>query len=1070
MPVCAACGRDNPPPARFCMWCSSPLQDSFVQGRARKTVTVVFCDVVGSTPMADRFDPEAVRTVMTRFFERMRSVLEHHGGTVEKYIGDAVMAVFGIPTLHEDDAVRAVRAAAEMRLALAALNDELEGTVGLTIATRTGVNTGEVVVDESRTGPVIVGDAVNVAARLQQSAPPGGILLGRDTYALVRDVVRVGDASALVMKGKGAPVTAFPLLELTRGVRDITLRAEPSLVGRVEELGVLNSVFDETVRGRTCRVVVVVGDAGVGKSRLASEFVRALGADVVAVTGRCLPYGEGITFWPIAEVVWQLGGIDVDDPRDAALAKLSALLEGAEDAELLFERVAAVTGLAATTAAMQETFWAIRRLLEWAGRGRPLVLVVDDLQWAEPTLLDLVGYLVRSCREAPILLLCLARNDLLEEHPDRLTQLPFASTLHLAPFGDRETTQLIDDLLDGDRLDPGLRNRIAEAGGGNPLFVEEILQMLRDYDLLDTEVPVGATMTVPPTIHALLAARLDRLSPDERTVIRAAAVIGQVFWWGAVLDLVPDDGLLDVGSVLQALVRRDLIAPDRSAFVGEDAFRFHHLLIQETAYREIPKEVRADLHARSATWLETMAGDRIGEYEAILAYHHEQAARYLSELARSGDLVDAAIDRAHASLTSAGRRALSRGDMSAAANLLGRAHDVLDPADPRRLSIAPDLGQALMETGDLARAEDLLTEAVAADDPGLQAHSRIVLLLLKESTDPLHRSEEALEVLESVMPVFEELGDDLGLARSWRLLGDVHWTRAHYAEVDRALERAIEHARRSGAHWEEAESLRSYAGSGLYGPTPILDVVSRCGWIAAESAGDRAVEAGILRTLGAAQAMQGRIDEGRELVRRARQILEDLGLPLRAAFVSEAAGLVETLAGDDAAAERELRAGYEKIGQLGERGFLSTVAALLAHAIVAQGRLDEAATFCELAAETGAEDDITTQVLWRSARAKVLAARGELEPAEKLAREAVAIAGETDDVNMHADALMDLAQGLSASGQTAERREALGRAHELYTAKGNLVSAERAAHELASLEETPGEAGAGRIAGGDVPG
>jgi tetratricopeptide (TPR) repeat protein len=511
-----------------------------------------------------------------------------------------------------------------------------------------------------------------------------------------------------------------------------------------------------------------------------------------------------------------------------------------------------------------------------------------------------------------------------------------------------------------------------------------------------------------------------------------------------------------VGSVLHALVRRDLIAPDRSAFVGEDAFRFHHLLIQETAYREIPKEARADLHDRFATWLERMAGDRIGEYGEILAYHQEQAARYLSELARSGVRVEGAIDRALASLTSAGRRALARGDMSAAANLLGRAREVLDPADPRRLSIAPDLGEAFMETGDLSRAEDLLTEAVEAHDPGLRAHARIVLLLLKESTDPERRSEEALEVLGSVMPVFEELGDDLGLARSWRLLGDVHWTRAHYAEVDRALERAIEHARRSDAHWEEAESLLRYAGSGLYGPTPIPDVIRRCEQIAAESAGDRAVEAGILRTLGAAHAMQGRIDEGRELVRRAAGILADIGLPIRAAFASEAAGFVETLAGDDAAAERELRAGYETMEKLGERGYLSTVAALLAHSIAAQGRPEEAEAFCDLADEAGAEDDITTQVLWRSARAKVLAARGELGSAEKLVREAVAIAAETDDVNMHADALMDLAL-LAASGQPVERRDALGRAHDLYAAKGNLVSVERAANELAAIQGSPGE-------------
>jgi class 3 adenylate cyclase/tetratricopeptide (TPR) repeat protein len=1047
MPSCATCGRDNPAAARFCMWCAAPLPLASASGHARKVVTVVFCDVVGSTPLAEELEPERVRSVMSRFFEEMRTVLERHGGSVEKYIGDAVMAVFGIPVLREDDAVRAVRAAVDMRAALKALNADLERTIGLSIATRTGVNTGEVTIGDAERGPAILGDAVNIAARLQQAAPPGGILLGRDTYRLVRESVRVGEASSLVLKGKGEAVTAYPLVELTREIGEGPPRARPPLVGRADELRFLRDTFERAVRDRACRLLTVVGLAGVGKTRLAAEFAELLGDEAITVTGRCLPYGDGITFWPVAEIVWQLAGIDTHDPAETARTKLAALLEGADEGRMLFDRVAAATGLDAGTAPMQETFWAIRRLLEWAGRERPLVVAFDDLHRAEPALLDLLDYLLGSCRDVPILLLCLARQDLLEERPEWLMQAPSASTFHLEPLGDGETAELIEEILHGERLDPGLRDRIAEVGGGNPLFVEEILQMLRDDGALDRPAPGSVPISVPPTIHALLGARLDRLSSEESTVIRAAAVIGNVFWWGAVVDLVSEDLRPRVGSILQNLVRRELIAPDRSAFIGEDAFRFHHLLIQETAYRETPKASRTDLHARFAQWLERVAGERIGEYEEILAYHLERAARYLVELGHSGVDVDRLIARAHVSLADAGRRALARGDMAAAANFLGRSHDVLPEGDPGRLSIAPELAEALTETADLARAETLLQAALEAGDRGLEAHAQVVLLILKEFMEPERRSEEALQVLEGVIPVFEELGDDLGLARAWRLLGDVHWNRSSYAEADRAFERAIEHARKAGASWEEAASLRQYMGSALYGPTPVSEVIRRCEGVT-EASDSRSAEAGALRTRGVAYAMQGRFDEGRALVSQSAQILEDLGLKLRAAFVSDAAGFVETLAQDHAAAERALRAGYDTIDELGERAYLSTVSALLAHAICEQGRFEDADAFCSLAEEAGADDDITTQVLWRSARAKVLAARGEPDEALRLARAAVAMAEETDDINMRADALVDLAGVVDAAGDAAARDDALRRAHELYVSKGNLVSAAMAERAL----------------------
>ena len=413
MLVCSSCGQENPDVARFCMACAQPLTAVPPIGHARKILTIVFCDVVGFTPMGDELDPETVRAVMTRFFEEMRDGLQRHGGTVEKYIGDAVMAVFGIPKLHEDDALRALRAAADMRNALTSLNEDLERTVGVSITTRTGVSTGEVLVSGAAIGPAVVGDAVNVAARLQQAAAPGEILLGRETYQLVRDQVSVDEASSLVLKGKRFPVTAYRLLDIS-AVSEPPRRVTPALVGRSDELHTLQKTFEGMRSNRDCRLICVIGAAGAGKSRLASEFLAGIEDEAVAIWGRCLPYGDGITFWPIAEAIRQLAGIDADDPLEIARSKLEVLLQGADGSAVLFDRVAAATGLADVTAGLPETYWAIRRLLEQVAKDEPLVLVLDDLQWAEPALLDLVDYLVRSSREAPILLLCLARGELLE--------------------------------------------------------------------------------------------------------------------------------------------------------------------------------------------------------------------------------------------------------------------------------------------------------------------------------------------------------------------------------------------------------------------------------------------------------------------------------------------------------------------------------------------------------------------------------------------------------------------------------------------------------------------------------
>jgi tetratricopeptide (TPR) repeat protein len=763
----------------------------------------------------------------------------------------------------------------------------------------------------------------------------------------------------------------------------------------------------------------------------------------------------------VAELVKQACAISDDDSREDALGKIDAALAGADEGALIAERVAGVTGFAPATTGLQETFWAIRRFLEWLGRDRPVVVSVDDLQWAEPTFLDLVEYLVGWSRDVALLVLALARPDLMDLRPAWGSGTPNASTQQLDPLADDDSHRLITVLLDGARLEEQAAERIADSAGGNPLFLEEMLRMLEDDGLLRRGeggwIVAGDLLGValPASIQALLGARLDRLGPDERDVIRSAAVIGRVFWWGAIAELVPEPVRSRVGGHLQTLVRKDLIRPERSSFSGEDAFRFHHILIQEAAYRATPKEIRADLHERFADWLGRTAGERATEHEEVIAYHLERASRYRRELGVADERAARLATSAAELLASAARRALVRGDVSAASDLLSRAGALYPEDHAGRRAILPDLGEALSEAGDLAGADAVLAEAIAqaerTGDAALRAHATIVRLLVLESIDPKRRTEAVTEV-EALTAVLEGAGDELGLARAHRLLGDLYWVRSRYAAADAAFERALQHARRADAAWEEATILGQYTGSGIYGPVPTTVVAARCERVLAGSGGMGTVEARALRALASIRAMEGRFDEARELAGRARSVLEELGLRLRAAFLSDTLGFIETLAGDPVAAERELRAGYDTIVELGERGFQSTVAAELARALVALGRFDEAEVLTNLSEDLGAEDDLATQVMWRGARARIMATRGQTDTAIALARESVSVAGETDDLNMQGDANVDLGEVLRLAGGDEDAARAFDEALVRYEAKGNVVGARDAARRRASLD------------------
>ena len=1044
------------------MSCASPLSlEQPAPHATRKTVTVVFCDLVGSTPLAERLDPESVRAVMTRFFRQMRAALERHGGTVEKYIGDAVMAVFGVPLLHEDDAFRAVRAAQAMREELDALNVDLQGRFGVQVRTRIGVNTGEVVVGDAAAGQaLVVGTTVNIAARLEQTAATGEILLGPATYALVRDRVIAEPTAPLELKGKAGSVVAYRLYSVGPGPDELGSRPDPLLVGRDGELEVLGSMFDLAVAERSCVLVTILGPAGIGKSRLAREFVSTMKPDALVLRARCLPYGDGITFGPVAALVKQACGVVDDDGRSDARSKIDAAMAGCADATLVSERVSDVTGVADATGGLQETFWAIRRFLEWVGRDRPFVVILDDLQWAEPTFLDLVEYLAGWSSDVAMLLLCLARLDLLDNRPTWGGGVANASVLPLGPLDDRESERLVSELLGGPQLDERAFDRIAESAGGNPLFLEEMLRMLDDDGLLRREEGRWVATTdlgdvrIPESIHALLSARLDRLSEEERLVIRSAAVAGKVFWWGAVEELVPEPVRAHVGSALQTLVRKDLIRPEPSTLAGEDAFRFHHILIQEAAYRGTPKEARAEVHEAFAVWLEGMAGDRFVELEEVIGHHYEQAFRYRSELAPVAERERALATRAGLRLAPAGIRAFERRDIPAAADLLGRATQLLPSEHPERRPALLALGEVLAEAGDLGAAQAVLEEAelvaTEADDAATAANAAILRLFLLEMTDPKRQTVDVVAEAERLIATLDSLGNDLGLARAWRLMGILHWNHARYAAADDALAHAIEHARRAGAEREEADALGRYTGSGVYGPAPVQEIERRCDELLKMRVGT-GYEAPALMALAWCRAMQGRFGEARDLVRRSRAIYEDLGLRLRSTIVAETAGGIEMLAGDALAAEQELRPSLVALAEMGEQGIQSTVAAALAHALIEQGRLGEAEEMVSASELAGAEDDMSTYVLGQSARARILAAQGRHEEAERVARDAVGRAEETDDLNMRADAVLDLGRVLSEAGDRDGAVFAVEQALSLYEAKGNSAAVAAAHRRLGEI-------------------
>lgn len=996
----------------------------------RKVVSVVFCDVTGSTALGERLDPESLRQVMGRYFDSMRGVLERHGGSVEKFIGDAVMAVFGVPVLHEDDALRAVRAAAEMRDELERLNVDLAQGWGIRIQARIGVNTGEVVVGDPTAGQtLVVGDAVNVAARLEQAARPDEILIGASTERLVRDAVVTEAVEPLALKGKAEAVEAHRLLQVRPEAPGFTRRLDSPLVGREGERTLLWQAYERAARDRTCHLFTILGSAGVGKSRLAAELTAVCMSRATVASGRCLPYGEGITYRPVAEAIREVAGVAETDPLDSTLRRLEDLLAGEPDGALVARRLSPLLGAVDGSGEAEETSWAVRRLFEAVARDRPAVVIFDDIHWGEPTFLDLVEYLADWSRDTPMLLICLARPELLDARPTWGGGKLNATTIQLEPLTEEESATLISNLVGRAELAKEIQTRITAAAEGNPLFVEQLLAMLMDDGSLRREdgrwLPTRdlTRLRVPPTIQALLSARLDRLRPEERAVLECASVEGKVFHRGAIVDLSAPE--LDVPGHIQTLVRKELVRPGRTEFPGEDAFAFRHLLIRDAAYQGMAKETRAELHARFADWLLGTAAAGTTEYQDIAGYHLEQAHRYRREL---GPLDERARDLAERSarlLRASGRRALDRGDVPAAVNLLERAAALLPEEHGDRLSLLVDLTQALIEKGDFARAipraESVIEAASQRGDRRSEWLARLQLAELRLNTDPGGAAgDQAGETADRAIELFGHSDEHDVLARAWHIRGLVGWIEARSAGTEEALERAVEYARRAGDRRQETEDLSLLVMTAAWGPTPVVDGIRRARDIMERAAGHPKVEAMALATQGHLEAMMGRFDDAREHVRQGREILRQRGMEMLYAATSHAAGFVEMTAGDPATAERTMRDGFDILERLGETAYLSTSAAYIAEALCQQGRYEDAEVFTRISEESADPHDLASQIFWRIARAKVLVRRNLLKEAEKLARDAVLLSEDSDFLDTRIEAVVTLAEVLEATGRSAE--------------------------------------------------
>ena len=1091
--ICASCGAAPPPGSRFCNACGAtlgaspsapgPVVRSSPDPRpaapralsdARKVVTILFADLAGSTALHERLDPESVRRFMESYYQAMRAAIEAHGGTLVKVLGDGVMAAFGVPHVAEDDAIRAVHAGVDMQEAFRTLA-RAHAAIGLRVA----INTGEVVVSADNAD--VVGDPVNVAARLQQEARDGDVVLGESTRRLVAARVTLEPLGSFALKGRTERVKAYRVGSLDRP----TGAAAVPFVGRDEELARIGTLYDAAVTRPATRLAVLLGSPGLGKSRLIDEVGRRLGDNATVISAQCDAAG-GATFAPVAKALRELVYGDErqsdrsDRPDDARAAVETLIPTDDTDRARIAGGMAAL--LAGSPPSPEETFFVIRRFLTGLASDKPVVLVIDDLHWAEPLLLDLVEHLVQWGSGVRLLVLVGARPELRERRSSLVTPGGVvADVVTLSGLDAGAAMQLAANVIGAADLPAAVAAKVLATSEGNPLFVGELVRMLVDERAIERQGDrwiVGtnlAALEMPPTIHALLAARIERLHPEERTVLEHASVVGRHFSRSAVAALLSRNGS-ELDARLEALRRGELIEPDAGWFLGEPALRFHHVLIRDAAYRRLLKGTRAELHERLADWIGAKVGD-ITEHDGTIGWHLEQAHQHLRELGALDAKARSLGERAAHRLAAAGRRALARDDLPVAADLLGRAIDRLDADDPSRADLALDWCEALLAAGDVGRAACAIDElghfvsGPPTNNPTTNhptPHNRSSRLSawhtcftgqLTALTAP-QELQTAADAVSAAAEGLATLGDAAGEAKAHSVRAQALARLGRVGACEAALDQALAAARKAGDRRRVNAVLAGAPLAALWGPSPVTRASGRCLDVVRVlriTQGAPAVEAVALSCQGVLEALRGRIDAARRMIASARGMVEELGIAHRLFEADVFAGRIDLLEGDAAAAERTLRGAYDGLRDLGLGIDAARAGALLGRAQLVQGQVTEAEALSR-ESEALAGDDLQAAIAWRGVRAEALAHRGETAAAVELAQAAVTIAAATDALLDHADARLALATALRAAGRTSEADAEEQHAVELWKAKGATLLAERAPHAAPHFATWEGEA------------
>jgi class 3 adenylate cyclase len=1042
MRTCPSCGHENPLDQKFCGECGTRLEAAAETSEVRKTVTVLFADVVDSTGLGERLDPERVRTLMSRYFELVREALERHGASVEKFIGDAVMAVFGIPYLHEDDALRAVRAALDLAPALSKLEDA--DASGARIQVRVGLNTGMVVAGDPSSGQnLVTGDAVNVAARLQQSAEPGEILIGEETYNLVRHAVGVDEPRPLELKGKSGTVEARRVRAITDGTEAVARRARSPLVGRKRQLRQLNQALEACTEDRTCELFTVLGTAGVGKSRLVDEFVAGL-TDVRVAFGRCLPYGEGITFWPLTEALRSLAGVQEIDHSPEAMAAVTEVLGGEPDR---LGPLASLVGLGTGMQSADEISNGARRLFERLGRERPLVVIFDDIHWAEPAFLDLVDHVVEWASQSSILIICTARPDLLDVRPGWGGGKVNAATVLLEPLDQNASEELISNVVGGS-LEPALSKQILQSAEGNPLFVEEMVSMLVDDGALVEDDGVWRVahpdqVRVPASLKMLLAARLDRLGVGERQVISRAAVVGKVFERQAVAALSSEELRGNVSQHLGNLSRRELIRAD---IASDDLYTFRHILIRDAAYDALPKRERAQLHERFAAWLESDLGEHAAEYEEILGYHLEQAFEAWRDI---GEERDDLASKAAELLASAGLRATTMLDYASGISLLDRARTLM-PNGPDVPFWTFEIARSRFMMGDLAggakETDAALESARRKQDPRAEAWAQLGGTITTATGQDLVAT--ILARLKKLVDVMEGFGDTRGLVYVWDEISSQHNYLCESRECVAAAKRSAAYALQIGDEKAELEARTNVLWRGMWGhlrPEELLRDV--------EDLRPRATEGSRLNRIlhenvAASLALLDRIPEAAEAARAAAEDAAQFGLMTQA--VACQIRFIVWSRVDLEVAKEQLDWSDGILERMGETAARASTLAMLADVSQAVGdiaRAEEALATCK---EIVIEDDFDAVSRSLAAECKILASRGD-EQALDLGRRALDLSEPTEYLMMRTRVLTLVAEAHELLGDPEGAVDLYRRARTVAEEKGDLWSIRQMDEALARL-------------------